>query len=107
MDLADAFAGRLRPRRVLRLLSRLPDTSALAASMAADPPKGGGAPPAWRQMQGWGQDRHLLADLWDLTAAAAMAGAKGKKPPRYPRPQSRAGKVPLSRLIPRRPTPGR
>lgn len=64
------------PDYVLALIEGLPDNLAFAAAM-----RGG------RQFRGWGQDRNMLADLWDLTAAVGMAGSK-KKPPKFPRPQA-------------------
>lgn len=42
----------------------------------------------WREYLGWGKDRHMVADLWDLTLAHAMAGAK-EKPVPYPRPTAK------------------
>jgi hypothetical protein len=69
---------------VLRLLAWLPDDSRTAASIQAHPPRGKADPPSLaRQLYGWGADRHLAADTWDLLAAANTS--KGR-PPKYPRP---------------------
>lgn len=68
------------PSYVLELIGWLPDAGPYAASV-----RGG------RQFHGWGQDRTLLADLWDATVAIGVAGSK-KKPPRYPRPEARKKK---------------
>ncbi|MGW2541543.1 hypothetical protein ACWC5I_11865 [Kitasatospora sp. NPDC001574] len=65
-------------------MQRLPDTS-LTAALAA-----GG-----RHHLGWGQDRHLIADLYDAinqnTRATGQWG-KGKAPkiPPWPRPTAKA-----------------
>ncbi|MCJ0870255.1 hypothetical protein [Streptomyces sp. AP-93] len=63
-------------------MRRLPDTS-LTVALAA-----GG-----REFLGWGQDRHLMADLFDALNANTRASgqwAKGKAPklPEYPRPKA-------------------
>jgi hypothetical protein len=95
VDLADVIAGRgPSPSLVLSLLQRLPDTS-LTVALAS-----GG-----REFFGWGQDRHLAADLFDAlntnTRATGQWG-KGKAPkiPEYPRPKpkakKKAGKRPAS-----------
>ncbi|NUV86591.1 hypothetical protein G6W61_10265 [Streptomyces sp. KAI-26] len=69
------------PALVLLLVQRLPDTS-LTTALAS-----GG-----REQFGWGQDRHLAADLFDAinqnTRATGQWG-KGRAPkiPAYPRPQ--------------------
>jgi hypothetical protein len=76
-DLLDVYRGRLHPRKVLRWLAWLPDDGAFAASV-----RGG------RPWLGWGQDRTIAVDSWDLAVTAAMAGSK-KKPPTYPRPSAR------------------
>lgn len=65
-------------------MSRLPDTS-LTAALAS---------PAGRQSFGWGQDRHLLADIYDAinqnTRATGNWGKKGPpKLPSWPRPSSK------------------
>jgi hypothetical protein len=85
------------PALVLLLVRRLPDTS-LTVALAS-----GG-----REFFGWGQDRHLAADLFDAinqnTRATGQWG-KGKAPklPAYPRPnpknaqaKKKAGKRPVS-----------
>ncbi|MGI5530152.1 hypothetical protein ACQEVX_23015 [Streptomyces syringium] len=68
------------PALVLLLIARLPDTS-LTTALAA-----GG-----REFFGWGQDRHLRADLYDALNANTKATGqwRGKTPkiPEYPRPQ--------------------
>ncbi|PHQ49477.1 hypothetical protein BLA24_25915 [Streptomyces cinnamoneus] len=72
------------PALVLLLVQRLPDTS-LTVALAS-----GG-----REHFGWGQDRHLAADLFDAinsnTRATGQWG-KGKAPkiPPFPRPQAKA-----------------
>ncbi|MFF3006356.1 hypothetical protein ACFVTF_26545 [Kitasatospora sp. NPDC057940] len=72
------------PVFVLALVQRLPDTS-LTAALAA-----GG-----RHLLGWGQDRHLIADLYDavnVNTRATGQWGKGKAPkiPPWPRPTSKA-----------------
>ncbi|MFI1799857.1 hypothetical protein ACH427_21230 [Streptomyces sp. NPDC020379] len=74
------------PALVLLLVARLPDTS-LTVALAA-----GG-----REHFGWGQDRHLRADLYDALNANTRATGqwgKGKAPkiPAFPRPQAKAKK---------------
>ncbi|MGW6745421.1 hypothetical protein ACWGDX_32565 [Streptomyces sp. NPDC055025] len=69
------------PSLVLALVRRLPDTS-LTVALAS-----GG-----REFFGWGQDRHLTADLYDAINANTRATGqwgKGKAPkiPAYPRPK--------------------
>ncbi|MEV5136246.1 hypothetical protein AB0K71_15750 [Streptomyces syringium] len=72
------------PALCLLLVARLPDTS-LTVALAS-----GG-----REHFGWGQDRHLAADLFDAinsnTRATGQWG-KGKAPkiPAFPRPQAKA-----------------
>ncbi|NUK41802.1 hypothetical protein HRW13_13105 [Streptomyces lunaelactis] len=71
------------PALVLLLIQRLPDTS-LTIALAS-----GG-----REHFGWGQDRHMTADLFDAlnqnTRATGQWG-KGKAPkiPEYPRPKAK------------------
>ena len=70
------------PSLVLLLVQRLPDDS-LTAALAS-----GG-----REHFGWGQDRHLLADIFDaLNQNTRATGNWGKKPapkiPSWPRPES-------------------
>lgn len=92
---------------MLRLLAQLPDTSRLTACVLADPSvkKGQGKPEPWRAYHGWGQDRHMVADLIDITIAAAPR-RKGSKPKPYPRPdvKQQTG-TPLSQMLPRRRPP--
>ncbi|MFG2147357.1 hypothetical protein ACGFRG_24700 [Streptomyces sp. NPDC048696] len=84
------------PALCLLLVARLPDTS-LTVALAS-----GG-----RHIFGWGQDRHLAADLYDAinsnTRATGQWG-KGKAPkiPAFPRPKAakapakKAGKQPAT-----------
>lgn len=60
----------MKPAKVLRLLTWLPDDGAFAASLRGGP-----------DHLGWGRDRTILADQWDLAAVVAA----GKKAPKYPR----------------------
>lgn len=84
VDLAKVIEGEgPAPLLVLSLVSRLPDTS-LTAAMAS-----GG-----KQHFGWGQDRHLMADLFDAiqqnTRASGNWGKSGApklKP--WPRPKQK------------------
>lgn len=80
------------PRYLLELVQWLPDDGAFAASLRGS-----------RDHYGKGSVWHLLADQWDLSAAAAMAGSK-KKPPQYPRPgvKKKPAGVPLMALMPKR-----
>lgn len=82
------------PREVLALVEGLPDDGMFAAHH-----QGGDA---WRDYLGWGRDRHMRADQWDLGAAHAMAGSK-KKPPTYPRPaeKKKSQGTPLFAMRPR------
>lgn len=82
------------PALCLLLVARLPDTS-LTVALAA-----GG-----REFFGWGQDRHLRADLYDALNANTKATGqwgKGKAPkiPPFPRPAKaktkKAGKRPTT-----------
>lgn len=75
---ADVMAGRGNPARLLVL--------------AAAPRPGGMLERALRgwdspEFAGWSVEAGLMADLWDLSVAKAMAGGK-KKPPTYPRPKA-------------------
>ncbi|WP_018536379.1 hypothetical protein [Streptomyces sp. MspMP-M5] len=70
------------PALVLLLVQRLPDTS-LTVALAS-----GG-----REFFGWGQDRHLCADIYDALNANTRATGqwgKGKAPkiPEFPRPKA-------------------
>ncbi|MEU5433819.1 hypothetical protein AB0G73_10620 [Streptomyces sp. NPDC020719] len=87
VNLGDVIAGRgPSPALVLALVQRLPDTS-LTVALAA-----GG-----REFFGWGQDRHMQADVYDAlnqnTRATGQWG-KGKVPkiPAYPRPKPATSK---------------
>lgn len=81
VDLVDVIRGDgPSPSLVLMLARRLPDTSLTAALFA------GG-----REHFGWGQERHLLASLYDALNANTRATGqwrKGKAPkfPEWPRP---------------------
>ncbi|MEU6959590.1 hypothetical protein [Streptomyces chrestomyceticus] len=70
------------PTLVLSLVQRLPDTS-LTVALAS-----GG-----RQFFGWGQDRHLTADIYDAlntnTRATGQWGKKAPKIPEFPRPKAK------------------
>jgi hypothetical protein len=71
----------------LSLITRLPDTS-LTAALAS-----GG-----RQHFGWGTDRHMLADLYDVTNFQTRVlgnWKKGKPPelPLWPRPQTKTSRA--------------
>ena len=72
------------PRILLALVEGLPDTSAYAAST-----QGG------REYQGWGVDRHMAANLWDLLAAVNTDPKK--RPPQHPRPNKRKPTGPTMR----------
>lgn len=67
------------PREVLALVEGLPDTGLFAARLA------GGE--QWREYIGWGKERHMAADVWDLLVA--INTPKGKKPSKYPRPEAK------------------
>jgi len=75
-ELADLMSGTpsSSPCWLLALIEGLPADGAYAASRL------GGA-----EFRGWSRDTSILADVWDILAATAMAGSK-KKPPTYPRP---------------------
>lgn len=71
----------MAPCFVISLIQRLPDTS-LTSAIAS-----GG-----REYFGWGQDRHMLADLFDaLNQNTRASGNWGKKPPKV-EPRPRPGK---------------
>lgn len=71
------------PALLLALAERLPDTSMTTALM-----RGG------RDHFGWGQDRYMLADIYDaLNLNTTATGQWKKKPPEikpYPRPKVKA-----------------
>ena len=68
----------MAPRFVISLIQRLPDTS-LTSALAS-----GG-----REFFGWGQDRHISADIFDaINQNTRATGNWGKKPPKIePRPR--------------------
>jgi hypothetical protein len=81
IDLVEVIEGRgPSPFFVMLLVQRLPDDSMTAALR-----QGG------RQYFGWGQERHILADLYDaLNLNTRATGNWTKKPPKipeYPRPK--------------------
>ena len=82
------------PREVLALVEGLPESGRFQAHLA------GGE--KWREFVGWGQDRHLQANIWDLLVA--INTEKGKKVVKYPRPATKKPQegVPLMSLFPRR-----
>ena len=86
VDLVAVIEGRgPSPRLVIQLVQGLPDTSLTSALLS------GG-----RDHFGWGQDRHLAADLIDALNANTRATGnwgRGKAPtiPPYPRPTSKPG----------------
>lgn len=71
------------PREVLALVEVLPPTSRLWAHV-----QGGDD---WRDYWGWGIDRHMQADIWDITALGngVQTSKSNKKPPKYPRPRDK------------------
>lgn len=77
----ETIAGRgLSPVLVLMYVRRLPDNSLTHALMQGDP-----------SHFGWGQDRHLLADIYDAITFNTQATGNWTKPPdlpRWPRPGS-------------------
>ena len=99
-DLLSEFGIRLAdilfdwsPREVLALVEVLPESGRFQAHLA-----GGDQ---WRDWHGWGVDRHLWANLYDLLSAAHTS--KGK-PTTYPRPAAKKATegVPLMSMFPRR-----
>jgi hypothetical protein len=62
------------PREVLALVEGLPDDGLLAAHQQ-------GGDEHWREFLGWGSERHMFANLYDLTVRAA-----GEKKFSHPRP---------------------
>jgi len=81
----------LPPRVVLALVEDLQYVNgAFAASVQ------GGA-----EFRGWGVDRHMLANLYDLSAAIGWAGSRSpKKAPTHPRPTSKPNGTPITALFP-------
>lgn len=82
IDLVEVIAGRgPAPSLVILCVQDLPDTSLTWALI-----RGG------RQFIGWGQDRHMLADLYDaINVNSQVSGRWAKKAPDfpdYPRPNS-------------------
>lgn len=65
------------PTRLLMLIDNLPPESALSVDLRGV------------EYYGWSTTNEILADLWDLTMAIAVASSK-KKPPQYPRPKDLA-----------------
>lgn len=84
-------SGTVTPTWLLVLIEQLPDDSATAASM-----QGG------RSYRGWGLDRHMTADLWDMQAIQLHGGSKKGKPARYPRPGGKKAGTSLGSLMPPR-----
>ena len=83
--------GQRDPGEALRLIDVLPEESATAAMMRADPARpvrrAKSAPgQRWREHYGWTRAHDIGASTFDLLAAA-NAGKK-KKPITYPRPRS-------------------
>lgn len=76
------------PRILLALVEELPDYEAFAASI-----QGG------REFRGWGGDRHMLANLWDITAltGGALESKGSKKAPKFPRPGKKKSSGPTMR----------
>lgn len=83
------------PREVLALVEVLPPEGRFWAHMS------GGE--QWRQHLGWGKDRHMVADLFNLHVQ--INTEKGKKAWTYPRPgsapQQQQG-TPFLAMVPRR-----
>jgi hypothetical protein len=81
-------------REVLALVEGLPDNKMYAAYV-----RGGSK---WYEFRGWGKDRHMAADAWDLHVQ--INTQQGKKVVTYPRPgvkKSSEG-TPFMSLVPRR-----
>lgn len=74
----------MRPRHIFVLVEGLPIDCNFGAAI-----QGG------KDARGWSREAYILADVWDVTAAAAMAGSK-QKPPRYPRPGGKKAAKPNS-----------
>lgn len=77
------------PPRILLALAedlQFEPHSAFAASLQGGP-----------QYRGWGVDRHMAANLWDLTAAVNTAPKK--KAPQHPRPTKRKATGPTMREL--------
>lgn len=72
IDLNDLGSHRLTWRKLNVLVAQLPRTSRLATALHGPPAR-------------WGELEHMLADLWDLLAAANTE--QGKRAPTYPRPK--------------------
>lgn len=97
LNLTDVLFCR-SPRELLALVEDLQyRDGAFAASLL------GGA-----EFRGWGVDRHMLANLWDLTAVAngVERGGGSKKPPTHPRPgeKKKSQGTPLTALFPSKTT---
>lgn len=73
------FKRRFSPRYLIGLIEQLPDDGALAASLQGGP-----------EFRGWGRDRHMAADRWEMHLAELSDPKKGK-PPSYPRPSKKQG----------------
>ena len=94
LRLADVVLG-WSPREVLALVEGLPEGCRFHAQVA-----GGDK---WREFVGWGKDRHMAADMFDLFVQVNTDSKK--KPFRYPRPAVKAapsGGVPLMSMFPSR-----
>lgn len=69
------------PAYVRALIERLPDDSMTSALI-----RGG---KRWREYFGWGMDRAIAANLYDMQSVTARAAGNWKKPPKFkpmPRP---------------------
>lgn len=84
VDLIDTVRGTGRsPAELILLIKRLPDTSAYRALQ-----RGG-----WEHF-GWGQERHMLADIYDALAYQTEVTGNWVDPkkvslPRWPRPKAK------------------
>jgi len=65
---------------VLRLLGQLDERSATFASLAGNP-----------EFRNWTPEVRVLADLWELLAQVNTP--EKRKPPRYPRPNTKPKRV--------------
>lgn len=100
------FRGKISPRRVLRLISLLPEESAFVASVAfhAKPDRKVRHDPSLHDWRGWGTDRQLLATLVDainLNTRLTGQWAKKSDAPKfepYPRPSKRPAHRPVMSL---------